>query len=203
MKDLHVYIFIDALGFEIINQYGFLKNELPFQKKLKSIFGYSSTCIPSILTGSTPDQHGHFSSFYMSKDSPFKYLWPLKFVPGFIRSRSRFRGLVSKLVATVSGYTGYFSLYHIPYKDVAKFDYLEKKDIYKKGGIINENSTFFDLLQESQVAYKHSNWKRNDQHNLEEALSWIQEDDQEFIYVYCSELDALLHQEGKFSDKVE
>lgn len=203
MKSIHIYIFIDALGHELVKRYNFMPNELPFKSKLTSTFGYSSTCIPSILTGLKPNEHGHFSSFFKSENSPFKKLWPLKFIPSFIQSKSRFRGIVSKLVGKAFGYTGYFSLYHIPYDEVVKFDYIEKKDIYKEDGIVNNKDTIFDLLNNFDREYSCSDWRESDEHNLEEALSKVEDKNLDVLYVYCSELDALLHQEGNTSVKVE
>ena len=73
-KKLAIYTFIDAFGWEIYQQYGFLNKLLPHSRKLETTFGFSSAADPSILTGRYPDEHGHWSSFYYSPEtSPFKH----------------------------------------------------------------------------------------------------------------------------------
>ena len=51
---LPLFIMIDAMGWEILRNDPFGKNFAPNRKKLESVFGYSSTCVPSILSGRTP-----------------------------------------------------------------------------------------------------------------------------------------------------
>jgi hypothetical protein len=40
--------------------------------RVQTVFGYSSTCDPTIITGKAPQDHGHFPFFYYNPDlSPF------------------------------------------------------------------------------------------------------------------------------------
>ena len=56
MKEiLPLFIMIDACGWEILKGRPFLKDLAPHRRKLESVFGYSSTCVPSILSGHWPD----------------------------------------------------------------------------------------------------------------------------------------------------
>jgi hypothetical protein len=44
---------------------------------LQTVLGYTSTCIPTILTGKSPQEHGHFSFFYYDPhESPFRLCRP-------------------------------------------------------------------------------------------------------------------------------
>ena len=73
MKKTYVYMFVDALGWEIVSKYNFMQAQLPYRNKVEMQFGYSSSAVPTILSGESPDKHGHFSFFYYSpKTSPFK-----------------------------------------------------------------------------------------------------------------------------------
>jgi len=58
-----VFVFVDALGWEQVEKYDFLKDLLPHRRKIEMQFGYSCTAIPTILTGKRPDEHGHLA-FY-------------------------------------------------------------------------------------------------------------------------------------------
>ena len=68
-------MFSDALGYEIVQRYRFMNDEFPVRLPVRTQFGYSSTCVPTILTGEPPTKHGHFSFFYRPKDakSPFAF----------------------------------------------------------------------------------------------------------------------------------
>ena len=61
--NLSLFVFIDAFGWEIQKRFPFFEGLLPYRFPLDTIFGYSSTCIPTILTGKLPREHGHFSFF--------------------------------------------------------------------------------------------------------------------------------------------
>ena len=50
-----VFVFIDALGWEQVERYGFLRDLLPNRRKIEMQFGYSCTAIPTILTGKRPE----------------------------------------------------------------------------------------------------------------------------------------------------
>ena len=92
-----VFVFVDALGWEQVEKYDFLRDLLPYRRKIEMQFGYSCTAIPTILTGKRPDEHGHLAFYdYAPAQSPFKamrFLAPFLQPPGFWR-RGRVRHLL-------------------------------------------------------------------------------------------------------------
>ena len=56
---VEVFLFIDALGWELVQRTNFMSEKLPFRRKVEMQFGYSSTAIPTILSGKRPSEHGH------------------------------------------------------------------------------------------------------------------------------------------------
>ena len=89
---LPLFIMIDAMGWEILHADPFGKSFAPNRKKLESVFGYSSTCVPSILSGRWPDEHRNWCYFvHDPENSPFKFLKPLQWLPKAITSRRIFR----------------------------------------------------------------------------------------------------------------
>lgn len=81
-KTLSLFVFIDALGYEILKNHTFLDDTLKTKAPLGTIFGYSSTCDPTIITGKLPREHDHFSFFaYNPEKSIFKACRPLSFLP--------------------------------------------------------------------------------------------------------------------------
>lgn len=83
-KKLVLYTFIDAFGYEIYKEHSsFLKEIAPESTELKSVLGFTNTCLPSILSGQYPQEHKQASLFYYSENSPFKWMKALSFLPGF------------------------------------------------------------------------------------------------------------------------
>ena len=60
---LPLFVFIDACGWEIIRDDPFARALAPNRRRLTSVFGYSSACVPSIVSGAWPDEHRHRSGF--------------------------------------------------------------------------------------------------------------------------------------------
>ena len=120
-------MFIDAMGWEIINDRSFLKDLLPHRYRVGMQFGYSSTAIPTILTGEKPTVHKHLSFYYYAPEkSPFKMMkyLGLGMLPSSIADRWRVRHILSKVVARYYGFTGYFEMYAMPFSRIHLFDYI-------------------------------------------------------------------------------
>ena len=197
-KKTCVYMFVDALGWEIAQRHKFLADALPFRERVKMQFGYSSTAVPTILSGVSPSEHGHFSFFYYDPArSPFK---PFKYVkyffgaglhPRCLTNRGRVRRLVSRLTAKLCGYTGYFQLYGLPYDKLPYFDYCEKTDIFARGGLAPVKN-LRDVLEESGVKFHISDWRKSEAENMDAAESAIA-GGVDFAFVYTADFDSFLH----------
>lgn len=196
MKDqLDIFVFIDALGWEIAQRHDFLRDELPFRRKIGMQFGYSCTAIPTILSGCRPYQHGHLSFFYYDpENSPFKALKTLHHLlrPRSFWNRGRVRNLLSRLLRKVYGYTGYFQLYQVPFDRIGFLNYCEKKDLFAPGGL-QPTANLQDRLLESGINYHLSNWQHSEKENLAAALKAIADDKTQFLFVYLADFDSFLH----------
>ena len=116
----------------------FLSDLLPHRYRVGMQFGYSSTAIPTILSGEKPTVHKHLSFYYYAPDkSPFKMMkrLGLGLLPSSIADRWRVRHILSKIVAKYYGYTGYFELYAMPFTRLPFFDYIDKTNIFVPGGL--------------------------------------------------------------------
>src|ERR1044071_393703 len=133
---LPLFIMVDACGWEIIKEDPFLQAVAPQRKRLESVFGYSSTCIPTILSGRWPVEHRNWCYFvYDPEQSPFKWLRPLRWLPKALTSRRRFRRWLSAGVKRRMNFQGYFDLYNIPFEHISMFDFSEKKSPLKPRGM--------------------------------------------------------------------
>lgn len=199
-KKLVLYTFIDAFGYEIYKEHSsFLKEIAPESTELKSVLGFTNTCLPSILSGQYPQEHKQASLFYYSENSPFKWMKALSFLPGFF-DRFRVRNILSKVVKKLHNYTGYFQLYSIPFNKLCYFDFTEKKDYFVPGAPFN---TIFDYCVENNIDYHCSNWRLGEDENLKIMNEKIKEAKIKFAWLYLPSLDGVMHMHGTQSEKTK
>ena len=198
-KTIEIFLFIDALGWKIVNDHRFLTELLPERKKINMQFGYSSSAIPTILSGKTPAEHGHLGLFrFAPETSPFKAFSRLAwlFKPESFWNRGRVRHHLSKLLKKIYGFTGYFQLYRMPVWKLKFVDYCEKRDLFVAGGMENI-ANLHDTLTEKGVKFHISDWHLSDDKNYIAAEKAI-EDGKNFLFVYTASFDGVLH--NKISD---
>jgi predicted AlkP superfamily pyrophosphatase or phosphodiesterase len=203
-KTVEIFLFIDALGWKIVNDHGFLSDLLPFRKKITMQFGYSSSAIPTILSGKTPAVHGHLGLFrFAPESSPFKVLSRLSFLfkPDFFWNRGRVRHHLSKMIKKLYGFTGYFQLYRMPLWKLRFVDYCEKKDLFVKGGM-EDIPNLHDTLSEMQIPFHISDWHLKDDDNFTEAEKALSQG-KKFLFVYTAGFDGVLHTHVSHPEKVK
>jgi len=193
--DVEIFLFIDAFGWEIVSRTGFMEKEFPYRRKIEMQFGYSSTAIPTILSGKSPAEHGHLGLFrFAPQQSPFRWLGKLAplFKPESLWNRGRVRHWLSRLIGRLHGFTGYFQLYQVPFRKLPLMDYCEKHDLFAPHGM-GDIENLRDLLDRTGVRGHISNWHGGDTRSFEAAREAIKDGDA-FLFIYTAELDALLHQ---------
>ncbi len=202
-RRLAIAVFSDASGWEVMRSRPWFMPDLDRRQQVTSIFGYSSACIPAIFTGRKPNENGHWSSFFYSPEtSPFKMLRHMKWLPSSVVDRGRVRSYLSKAIAAVYKYTGYFQIYSLPFEILNLFDYAEKRDILRPGGI-NEGDSIFDRLVANGTPHFVSEWRKSEEYNFDVLRSQIETEEISFAYVHTARLDALMHDESKDSPRVD
>jgi len=200
---LPLFVFIDACGWEIIKDRPFARDLVPNRKRLESVFGYSSACVPSILSGRWPEMHRNWCYFvYDPKNSPFRPLRALRWLPRAVTSRRRFRRWLSRFVQVRLNFRGYFDLYNIPFKHISLFDFTEKKNPLSPGGM-NHGPNVFDFLEIRGIPYHVSVPTRSEKENLTAILTDIRAERIDFGLIYWPELDGLLHRVGNESPDIQ
>lgn len=203
-RRLALFTFIDAFGWEILQTHRFLGDERVVSHPLTTIFGYSATCDPTILTGALPRDHGHFSFFTYGPDrSPFRTARLFCCLPQAIARRGRVRHFISKWYGRYLGFTGYFQLYNMPFRRLHLFDYTERRDIYQPGGINGGQPTVFDHLRRRRIPFFLADWRRGEEANLKALEAAIQSGRIRFAYLYLAAMDAVLHADGTRSRRVD
>jgi len=199
---LPLFIMIDAAGWEILRNRPFLAGLAPNRHRLESVFGYSSACVPSIVSGRWPDEHRHWCYFiHAPETSPFRGLRWLRWLPKALTGRRIVRRWMTKFVKRQLGFKGYFDLYNIPFAHIHRFDFTEKKSPLAPGGM-NAGQNIFDQLAENGVPYFVNDPTRPEEESRDALLAAIGKGDINFAFTYWAGLDGLMHAEGNDSPRV-
>jgi len=192
---LDLFIFADALGWTLVQKRRFMEDLFPHRQPCETLFGYSCTCDPTILTGALPQDHGHFSFFIHDRvgHAPFRWARNLGWLPEIVAGHHRIRNRISRWTARARGYTGYFQLYSVPFSKLPWLDYTEKRDIYEPGGILGGQPTIFEHWKESGLPWMRSDWRNNDATNVEQLKAALEKGEVRLAYLFTSGLDATMH----------
>ncbi|MBS0656930.1 MAG: alkaline phosphatase family protein [Verrucomicrobia bacterium] len=199
---LPLFIMLDAAGWEILRDRDFLTAEAPHRRKLESVFGYSSACVPSIVSGRWPDSHRNWSYFvYDPPNSPFRKLKGLRLLPNALTSRRIVRRILTRLLKRGLGFRGYFDLYNIPFQYISLFDFSEKKSPFTPGGM-NRGENIFDFLTQRGIPYYMNDIERPEPETRDQLIERIRSESIDFAFVYWPGLDGLMHLHGNDSPRI-
>jgi len=203
-KKITIAVFVDAFGYQILKEYEkknkvFLQGRINHKRKLTSVLGFTNTCLPSILSGQYPNEHGQAGLFFHTAKSPFKYMRYLKHLPKIL-DRARVRNVVSKVVKKAHGFTGYFQLYSIPFDKLQYFDIMEKENYFKPNSPFNN---LFDFVSSLNIEYHQSDWEVSEDENLKSLKEAMKNGKPRFSWLYLPSLDATLHMNGTKSNKIK
>ncbi len=206
-NSVDIFILIDALGWDYIKDRSFLNDIAVTKRPVKSILGFSSGVIPSILTGKYPQEHKHWSLyFYSPKTSPFRWTKCLFWLPKKVLNSRISRKIIEEISKRVMGYSGYFETYLISVEKMHLFDICENRNIYAPKGIRGAES-IFDVLRRWKIEnrgwkiedrrwkmeYRNWNYPLKDNEIIENAKNSLGNKESIYYFLYLSELDALLH----------
>jgi hypothetical protein len=203
-KRVHVFVLIDALGWLILEGQDFLQDLLPFRRPLRTVLGFSSGAIPTILTGLPPAQNGHWNLFYYDPaGSPFRWMRYLRFLPERALDHRVTRKLLKEMGRHLLGLGSQFECAVSP-RLMPWFNWVEKKSIYERGGVSGAPS-IFDELAEQNIAYRvYSYHHASDEEIFNTAQRDIRQGAASFYFVYLSEMDRFLHDHcGDAGSKLE
>lgn len=202
-RRIHLCVLIDALGWQVIEGQNFLTDVLPYRRPLRTVLGFSSGAIPTILTGQLPMKTGHWNLFYYDPEgSPFRWFRHFAFLPARVLEHRITRKLLKEMGRRVLGLGSLFECAVSP-RVLPLFNWVEKRNIYSKGGVGNTPS-IFDQLSESGIEhriYTYHHWK--DTEIFERAKQDIANTDATFFFVYLSELDHTFHEHCQEKDLVK
>jgi hypothetical protein len=200
--DVQIVVLVDGLGWWYADRFDFLADLLPYRAPLKTVLGYSSGAIPSILTGRPPAEHGHWNLFYYDPEgSPFRWLTPFRVFPDALLDNRVTRKILKETGRRLLGLGTLFdccmSPRHLPW-----FNWVEKRNIYEEGGIVGAPSIFARLRAEG-VPYRVYTYHRlTDAEILRQARVDVEAGAARFYFLYLSQIDAFLHQHCEDQDLI-
>jgi len=202
-KHLSVFVLIDALGWKYLEGREFLSDILPYRRPLRTVLGFSSAAIPSILTGVVPAQHGHWNLFYYDpQGSPFKWLRYFRFLPEPILDSRVSRKLVKEMGRRVLGLGPLFECCVSP-RLMPYFNWVEKRNIYDRGGITGAPS-IFDQLSERKIPHRiYTYHHAKDAEILTQAERDVRAGNVPFLFLYLSEMDMFLHMNCNEPERIQ
>jgi predicted AlkP superfamily pyrophosphatase or phosphodiesterase len=90
----------------------------------------------------------------------------------------------------------------MPFKYIDYFNYCEQNDIFAAGGL-NRGKNITDYLEEASIPYHISNWRDDENTNLDNLRTEIKQAKIRFAFLYMASMDGLLHQVGKEHQSVD
>ena len=190
---LHIFVLIDALGWEYLKNRDFLNDLLPYRGPLKTVLGFSSGAIPTILTGQWPSVTGHWNLFYYDpQGSPFRWLKYFAWIPDSILNHRVTTKILKEMGRHLLGLGPLFECCVSP-SVLRWFNWVEKRNIYGYGGISGAQS-IFDRLKQKGIPHKiytYHEW--TDAQIVELAQKDIASNAGTFYFLYLSEMDMFLH----------
>ncbi len=215
---LALVFFVDALGWEVVRDNDYFSSVTPHRWRQRTVLGYSCAAQPTILTGKMPSEHGHWGMFYRAERSEMRSLRAFGLIPSKISNHHRFRRQVLKWHHRRSGFSGYYNLYRIPWHLFARFDLIEKRDIYAPGGFVDVDapgparmpeapitvSSIFDEVAARNIPWRSWSWKDGFDQSFEELEASFHGDDRPaFALHYTPYIDGFLHRHVGDREAVE
>ena len=202
-RQLHIFVLIDALGWQFLQGFDFLTKLLPYRAPLKTVLGFSSGAIPTILTGLPPAQTGHWNLFYYDPaGSPFRWLRHFSFLPDGLLDHRVTRKLLKEAGRNLLGLGKNFECCVSP-RFLPWFNWVEKRNIYDRGGITGTPS-IFDRLSQKGIPYRvYSYHAWSDEEILRRARNDLKAGECSFFFLYLCEMDMFLHNHCKNPAQLE
>lgn len=187
---------IDALGHRVVRETGSFAFLQGGETPVPSVCGYSSACIPSLLTGAWPREHGHWA-MYLSDPArsvfrPYRGL--IRVVGGWLGRPYLTRRLLARLVRR-RGIDGYFSLYEIPAELFTRLDLCEKRCVFSPGAFPGRE-TLFDACERLRVPYRVWHWNVSEAERRSQFEAALRGGRERVLFCYSPELDAVMHAAG-------
>lgn len=193
---MNIHVLVDGLGWTIaedLPSFDFLEGR---RRSLETVLGFSSSAIPTILTGAAPEEHGIWNLFrYDPEHTDFPLFRGLGRFSGWLdRSRlARKAALVANRLFT--GFEGYYQAYEVPAELLGSLSISERHNLYRPGGT-GSTPSLFDTWASRGARWVSASWRdgaKTDSDVLRVARSKILRHNPEEVFIYLAGFDAFGH----------
>lgn len=193
-KEANIFILVDALGWEWVRRHPFLQSIAPYRSRLESVLGYSTAAIPSILTGTYPQDHGRLSLFQRAQGrSPFASIKWLCAMPPALVENHYVRYAAKRMACRFNHFGGWFHFLGVPLRYLPLLDVSERANIYAPGGIPG-STTIFDLLEARHTDYVVYSYHDGTNTELFSSMETeLRKREKSFYFLYLDGVDGFLH----------
>jgi hypothetical protein len=192
-------VLIDALSWETLQASDLLREQRACCRPLRTILGYSSAAVPSILTGRLPREHGRWSYLYYDPPhSPFRWTRALRLAGPLVNNRLVDNPLLKRLIARWTarrhGFDGYFPLYDYPLRYLPLVDHCSKRWDFRPAAF--DCPSLVDILQRNGVPAAFLTYPLPEATIFERCAAGLAEGRARLYFLYLSGIDALGHAYG-------
>lgn len=198
-------VFVDAFGPRQLERFGSRLAYLGHRKQLRGVLGYTSGALATVLTGVPPRFHGRMCLFSERQSGSTGVLTPLRWMgllPRVVHERRRFRALAERWIKLRYGIDGYVALHKVPPEAFPWLDLPERDDLFQARDI-GGAATFLSQAREAGLSVYASPWQLPEPKRWRVALDTLRRTKPDLSFLYCAELDAILHREGNRGSQAE
>jgi len=200
MRRTTLFLYLDTLGYDLIQESGFLADLAPYRYRLRTVLGYSYASLPTVLTGVSPREHGCWMPFSYSPDeSPFRRFAFLRHIPHRITDSPRIRARIARLMARRLHWTADLDLLNVSFGALPLFDVPAQRDLFEPGALA-PCATAIDRLHHEHIPFLLGDRHATDAQNIDRAMAALEKREVPFILLHLRELDPILRQTGPRSD---
>jgi len=173
---IHVFIYLTGPGWHILKEHGFLTKYCKHQFPVQSQLGCSHAALSTTLTGKTPDEHGHFSSYYFKKSNTA------------LETAQRF---YCKFIGKKSGY---FGKYSVPIRNLNCFVQSNHHTKDLSPSCFSPLISIVDLVHTKKLAHSIVNTATGSPIQALKNLRYrLKGKSVNFAFIQIDEMDNLLH----------
>ncbi len=190
-------VFVDALGPTQLTK---LSTYLSFpheRRALEGTLGYSSGALATILTGTSPREHGRMCLFSRasSDEGLLRPLELLGLLPRIVHERGFVRRQTARAFAALRGLTGYVALHRVPPAAFAWLDMPERDDLFTANEIGGQ-ATFLARARDEGLRVHAARWALPERERFAELEARAAKDGADLVFAYAAGLDGVLHADG-------
>lgn len=200
-----IAVLIDALSWPAVEKSAFLRQLCPFRRPVRTILGYSSAAVPSILTGRLPQVHGRWSYLYYDPArSPFAWTRRLNLAGPLLQNRLVDNPLLKRWIARWTArrqrFDGYFPLYDFPLRYLHLMDHCSKRWDFQPGAF--DCPSLIDVLAQRGVPARFLTYPLPEEEIFRSCGEELRPNGPRLFFLYLASVDALGHAGGPLSPTI-